>query len=95
MVTGSIEVSTEVGFRFFKCRKCLFDRSLEFGFFTCDRALWLRDCELLMGGLLVICTDSMMEDQINSYMTNGHASFEVNLLVSDQCTAAILILVLE
>ncbi|XP_024374953.1 uncharacterized protein [Physcomitrium patens] len=27
--------------------------------------------------------DSMMEDQINSYMTNGHASFEVNLLIQE------------
>lgn len=31
--------------------------------------------------VLVVFVDPMMQDQINSYMTNGHASFEVNLLV--------------
>lgn len=33
-----------------------------------------------------ISGDPMMQDQINSYMTNGHASFEVNLLIQEGTT---------
>jgi hypothetical protein len=46
-----------------------------------------------MVDLLIRFADPTMQDQINSFMAHGHASFDVNLLVSASFTSEFFFLI--